>query len=696
MLSSGIQDGRPKCGPICDLLVGKTVRLFLFSALFCLVGVLRDPASAALSTNDLSGQTATDLVNILVGGGVSVSNVTYVGITSSAGSFNGGIGIIGFEDGIVLSTGNISSVVGPNISDGTTGTNFTPGDTDLDVLAGVSTFDATVLEFDFVPSSSALFFDYVFASEEYNEFANFSVNDTFAFFVNGTNVAVLPGTSIVVSINTVNGGNPLGTNAQNPAFYLNNDLSDGGGAIDTEMDGLTVVLSVQAMVNAGVTNHIKLAIADGGDSSLDSNVFIRAGSLAAFTLTNSPTPTLTATWSPTYTPTYTPSWTPTYSATFTWTMTSSLTSTVTPTSTHSLTFTQTPTPTWTSTVTPTSTWTPTITPTSTLSATNTWTPTFTQTPTFTGTVTPTATPTPFTTLTLDLFDASGEKVHSITLYQPGLESALPDELELVWVFDETTKVMIPLIPGGLDLWDGLLGDEAMVPAGLYHVVIRSSNPEAGSDEMARFNVSIVIVQSREHVEILDASGNVIQTLEVTGSTNGELTLSNEVLILARVGTNVEINSGGVSLMGAGGGPLVWDGTNASGETVSPGIYTVRYVKVLPDGTEVMQEITVVVQANLFESGEAVVLVPNPVVGLDKVTIYVNTIGLNMIGGSQGNARLYTLDGALVHSVVLDPILGIGELDIRGLAAGFYLVVVKFEGPDLRRPQVVIKRLAILR
>lgn len=311
-------------------------------------------------------------------------------------------------------------------------------------------------------------------------------------------------------------------------------------------------------------------------------------------------------------------------------------------------------------------------------------------------MTPTVTPTPFTTLTLDLFDASGEKVHSITLYQPGLESALPDELELVWVFDETTKVMIPLIPGRLDLWDGLLGDEAMVPAGLYHVVIRSSNPEAGSDEMARFNVSIVIVQSREHVEILDASGNVIQTLEVTGSTNGELTLSNEVLILARVGTNVEINSGGVSLMGAGGGPLVWDGTNASGETVSPGIYTVRYVKVLPDGTEVMQEITVVVQANLFESGEAVVLVPNPVVGLDKVTIYVNTIGLNMIGGSQGNARLYTLDGALVHSVVLDPILGIGELDIRGLAAGFYLVVVKFEGPDLRRPQVVIKRLAILR
>ncbi len=111
---------------------------------------------------------------------------------------------------------------------------------------------------------------------------NTSFNDVFGFFleVNGvkTNVAVVPGTNTPVSINNVNGGNPLGTGASNPDLYINNDLSDGGGDIDTEMDGLTVVLPVEASVIPGEVNHIKLAIADAGDTILDSNVFIKASS----------------------------------------------------------------------------------------------------------------------------------------------------------------------------------------------------------------------------------------------------------------------------------------------------------------------------------------------------------------------------------------------------------------------------------
>ena len=45
------------------------------------------------------------------------------------------------------------------------------------------------------------------------------------------------------------------------------------------MDGLTTVLTCAAAVNANQTNTMKLAIADVGDSSYDSNVFIEAGSL---------------------------------------------------------------------------------------------------------------------------------------------------------------------------------------------------------------------------------------------------------------------------------------------------------------------------------------------------------------------------------------------------------------------------------
>jgi len=62
-----------------------------------------------------------------------------------------------------------------------------------------------------------------------------------------------------------------------PGLYRNNDLDDGGGSIDTEMDGLTDVLTCQASVNAGATNTVKLAIADASDQQFDSVVFIGAG-----------------------------------------------------------------------------------------------------------------------------------------------------------------------------------------------------------------------------------------------------------------------------------------------------------------------------------------------------------------------------------------------------------------------------------
>lgn len=104
-------------------------------------------------------------------------------------------------------------------------------------------------------------------------------NDVFGFFINGANYALLPDGVTPVSINNVNNGNPYGSGGANPAFYRNNDLQDGGGSIDIEADGLTVVLTLTAPVNPGVTNHMKLAIADAGDSSLDSWVFIKGGSL---------------------------------------------------------------------------------------------------------------------------------------------------------------------------------------------------------------------------------------------------------------------------------------------------------------------------------------------------------------------------------------------------------------------------------
>ena len=219
------------------------------------------------------------LVSSLLGANIEVSNVSLSSGANSAGMFSGGQDIIGFDSGIVLSSGRSSFVIGPNYSDSRTQANYLPGDADLNsTIPGYTTYDGTVLEFDFVPNNNVISFQYVFSSEEYNEWVNSSFNDVFGFFLDGVNIATLPGSNVTVSINNINGGNPYGYNVSNPQYFINNDVSDGGGQLNTEMDGMTVVLSVQATVIAGQSHHLKLAIADAGDYILDSNVFIKAGS----------------------------------------------------------------------------------------------------------------------------------------------------------------------------------------------------------------------------------------------------------------------------------------------------------------------------------------------------------------------------------------------------------------------------------
>ncbi|PCJ16456.1 MAG: hypothetical protein COB04_10895 [Gammaproteobacteria bacterium] len=251
----------------------KIIRSLLVSSL-----ALSGPAfSSALSVEE-SGDAAL-LVEHLLGSNMEVSNAALTGTLDSAGMFSGGELIVGFESGIVLSSGRSSYVIGPNQSDSRSQANYLAGDADLNsLIPGYNTYDSTVLEFDFVPKNGVISFQYVFSSEEYNEWVNSSYNDVFGFFLDGENIATLPGSMMTVSINNVNNGNPYGQNVSNPQYFINNDMSDDGGEINTEMDGLTVVLSVQAPVTAGATHHLKMAIADAGDHIYDSNVFIKAGS----------------------------------------------------------------------------------------------------------------------------------------------------------------------------------------------------------------------------------------------------------------------------------------------------------------------------------------------------------------------------------------------------------------------------------
>jgi hypothetical protein len=250
---------------------------------------------AQLTVNNT--QTPTQLVqDVLLGNGITVSNISYTGASAARGFFNGATSNIGLASGVILTTGDIINAPGPNSSGGEGTDNSGFGDPDLDQISGVFTFDACVLEFDFVPLADSVTFRYVFGSEEYPEFVGGVVNDAFGFFISGPgiagpysngaeNIAIIPGTSTPVTINDVNNGDndcfsggPTGP-CSNCAYYVNNCTGN-----TVQYDGFTTVLEAKATVIPCQTYHIKLAVADGGDGVWDSGVFLEANSFSSGTV----------------------------------------------------------------------------------------------------------------------------------------------------------------------------------------------------------------------------------------------------------------------------------------------------------------------------------------------------------------------------------------------------------------------------
>lgn len=238
-----------------------------------------------------AGQSPADLVqNVLLGSGVTVSNISYNGTPIAIGSFTANVNNFGINEGVVITTGTVQ-----NTGDGPHGPNNQP-DSGLDnniggygpltnLIGGTPTYNAAILEFDFVPYSDSVKFNYIFGSEEYPEYVGSQFNDVFAFFISGPgipglqNMALLPNGQ-PVAINNVNAG-------ANSAFFVNN--GDGtqapynGSNTYLQYDGFTEVLTAAAEVQCGQTYHLIIAIADTGDGILDSGIFLEANSLSSKT-----------------------------------------------------------------------------------------------------------------------------------------------------------------------------------------------------------------------------------------------------------------------------------------------------------------------------------------------------------------------------------------------------------------------------
>lgn len=227
--------------------------------------------------NTTGGLTAQQLAEILAGPNITVTNAVLTGGTAASGSFAGTNSDIGFDSGVILSSGNINEAPGPNNSTNTGANLGQPGTAEMTALAGVTTYDAITLEFDFEVQSSFIQFNYVFASEEYPEYAppnNSGFNDVFAFFISGPgitgqeNIALVPATTNPVTINNINA-------ITNNQYYVNN-----AGGTDIQFDAFTTILEASRNnLTACEVYHLRLVISDAGDGSYSSAVFLQENSL---------------------------------------------------------------------------------------------------------------------------------------------------------------------------------------------------------------------------------------------------------------------------------------------------------------------------------------------------------------------------------------------------------------------------------
>ncbi len=266
----------------------KLIRNIAIALLSCIADV-----NAQIATDNTV--TAVDAVHDhLKGHGVLVNSVNFSGTGYQIGSFDAGSSSFPFMEGVLMATGDVALAEGPNSSAGTTLGTGTGGDLDIEQLMDGGTgsavsYDAAVLEIEFLALMDTFKLKYIFASEEWNEYIGNSIVDGVGIFISGPgitgsysspsgypngakNIAVIPSTNQIVNVNTINNGASNTGPCVNCGFFVNNDATSGTYG-DIEFDGYTIPMIASIPVECGETYHVKIIIADATDNTWDSGLF---------------------------------------------------------------------------------------------------------------------------------------------------------------------------------------------------------------------------------------------------------------------------------------------------------------------------------------------------------------------------------------------------------------------------------------
>jgi PKD repeat protein len=226
-----------------------------------------------------------------LGKGVQVLDYRFLGDKRQIGLFTDPTGILGLNKGVILSTGlawdasRSNSYQTAGVPDANTTINSNSlTDTNLIKLTGSNErlFDRALIQIRFRTSGDSVRFRFLFASEEYPEFAPpnpMTFNDVFGFFIQGpgfpqmTNVALLPGTTIPVAINNVN-------SVTNIPYFIKSDTDTDDRYKIFAFNGGTITIPIEIRLAPCSEYTIIIGIVDVGDPSRDSAIFLEANSFS--------------------------------------------------------------------------------------------------------------------------------------------------------------------------------------------------------------------------------------------------------------------------------------------------------------------------------------------------------------------------------------------------------------------------------
>lgn len=280
------------------------MKIILLSALFLVC--LSVHSQLAVSNTETPEEL---ILNTFMGQNASITNVKFNGSTANAqmirdqvGRFSNGSVGLSVSQGIILATGKAILAVGPNNQNGATNATSLPisGDPDLALITTNTVRNVAIIEFDFIPNFNSVLFEFIFASEEYPTFVNSQFNDVFGLFLSGPgisgtfsnnaiNIATIPGTSLPITIDNLNNGTTNTGPCEYCSYYVNNTTAGQNpntGPSTVQYNGRTIELTASGTVTPGQTYHLKFAIANVGDNSLDSGMFLTAGSFRSAMLAN--------------------------------------------------------------------------------------------------------------------------------------------------------------------------------------------------------------------------------------------------------------------------------------------------------------------------------------------------------------------------------------------------------------------------